>query len=91
MFAEEVIVTGLVQGVGFRAYVLGLAERHEIRGEVWNTREGAVGIFAEHEDAERLYGGFLRCLPSGPGDVASIVCVPAEPRGVPGFSITGTR
>jgi len=38
----EIIVTGKVQGVGFRAWVLQEAKARELLGEVKNLRDGSV-------------------------------------------------
>ena len=44
--ATKVHITGVVQGVGFRPFVYGLAARHELSGWVWNT-SGGVEIAVE--------------------------------------------
>ena len=62
------VVSGRVQGVGFRAYVRGLAHRLGVRGEVWNRRDGAVEIEAFAEDAATL-DQFARDLEFGPGRI----------------------
>ncbi len=38
---------GVVQGVGFRAFVKYIAERNSIRGFVRNIEDGSVEIFAD--------------------------------------------
>ena len=68
------VVTGRVQGVGFRAYVLDWAERLDIGGEVWNRRDGAVEGFAF---GDRL-PEFQAKLHSGPGHVEGVNCQPAS-------------
>jgi acylphosphatase len=45
VMAEEalrIVVTGRVQGVGFRAWALSEARRHDLRGWVRNRRDGSV-------------------------------------------------
>ncbi|MGZ8739487.1 MAG: acylphosphatase [Gaiellaceae bacterium] len=44
-------VTGVVQGVGFRPFVHGLAHRHELCGFVLNDGQGVI-VEAEGEIAE---------------------------------------
>ena len=44
--ARSFQVSGRVQGVGFRYFVLQLAEQLALRGHVRNTREGAVEVYA---------------------------------------------
>jgi acylphosphatase len=60
----EAIVRGLVQGVGFRYFVLRLADRLDLTGWVANERDGTVRCVAEGPRAslER----FLDALRSGP-------------------------
>jgi hydrogenase maturation protein HypF len=45
----EIKITGIVQGIGFRPFIYGLAEAHSIRGWVLNNEKG-VFIDAESED-----------------------------------------
>ena len=66
------VVTGRVQGVGFRAFVCRLAENAEVRGEVWNSRGGTVEIVAQHED-EAVLNRFRERLQLGPGRVDSVL------------------
>ncbi len=50
------VITGCVQGVGFRWYVLQAAKALGLTGEVRNRTDGAVVVEAEgaHEALERL-------------------------------------
>jgi acylphosphatase len=50
------VITGCVQGVGFRWYVLQAAKALGLTGEVRNRADGAVVVEAEgaHEALERL-------------------------------------
>jgi len=45
----EIKITGIVQGIGFRPFIYGLAETHSICGWVLNNEQG-VFIDAEGED-----------------------------------------
>jgi len=65
-------VTGVVQGVGFRWYVLKLARRLEVRGSVWNSPDGSVRGLACHDDPATL-DSFLAELKAGPGRVDSVL------------------
>ena len=58
--AKHILVKGIVQGVGFRPYVYGLATRYHLHGWVCNT-SGGVEILVEgdREDLE----GFIQYLP----------------------------
>lgn len=67
----RIVVIGRVQGVGFRAFVYDLAKRMNIRGEVWNRKDGGVEILAQHEDKENLEK-FFEDLSLGPGRVDDV-------------------
>ncbi|MFH2055513.1 MAG: acylphosphatase [bacterium] len=60
----RVLISGLVQGVGFRYFVTSTAEQFPITGYVRNLDTGSVEIVAEG-DKEEVYG-FLRLLRKGP-------------------------
>jgi acylphosphatase len=51
MASMEFIVTGLVQGVGYRYYVLRHASRLGLKGFVRNMRDGSVQVVAQGDDA----------------------------------------
>ena len=53
MLARRFFISGLVQGVGFRYYVLREVERiGAIHGYVRNVRDGRVEVYAEAEERE---------------------------------------
>jgi acylphosphatase len=66
------VVTGRVQGVGFRAFVCRIAEQADLRGEVWNSRGGTVEVMAQHEDLQVLES-FRQKLSFGPGRVDNVL------------------
>ena len=74
-------VTGHVQGVGFRAFVADLAGHLEVGGEVWNTRDGAVELWASHSNREVL-DDLERRLHGGPGRVLAVQVMPGPERPV---------
>jgi acylphosphatase len=84
-------VTGHVQGVGFRAHVKWVANRLNVKGEVWNTRDGAVEVIAQHWDQEQL-DKFIQQLHEGPGSVANVELhsIPDDASRVT-FSVVPTR
>ena len=52
----HLLVTGMVQGVGFRYYVHHAARRHYLAGWVKNLEDGRVEVLAEGEEEElRLF------------------------------------
>lgn len=54
MFKIKVIVSGRVQGVGFRYFVIMIARELDILGRVWNNDDGTVGIYAQSNQRENL-------------------------------------
>ena len=48
----HLLVTGMVQGVGFRYYVHRAARRHYLTGWVKNLDDGRVEVLAEGEEEE---------------------------------------
>lgn len=71
MMGVHLVVSGQVQGVGFRAFVRRTALELSVRGKVWNTKKGDVEIFAAHESATALAQFELRLM-DGPGHVTNI-------------------
>ena len=63
----HVIVSGMVQGVGFRYYALREAERAGVSGWVRNRRDGTVEIEAQGE--EEALEAFLAAVRPGPFSV----------------------
>ncbi|MGH3722310.1 MAG: carbamoyltransferase HypF [Pseudonocardiaceae bacterium] len=83
----EVRVEGVVQGVGFRPYVHGLARRLGLSGRVGND---TAGVIMEVEGTEQVIDEFLTALPAQAPPLAVIERVrtsPLVPTGEPGFHI----
>ncbi len=78
MNCVRIKITGSVQGVGFRQFVLMSATLMGVVGEVWNTREGTVELIACH-DEQSVLERFVQDLRRGPGRVDSVTAVPEEP------------
>jgi hydrogenase maturation protein HypF len=83
-------VRGVVQGVGFRPFVYGLADRHGLAGSVLNDGGGVV-IDAEG-DADSLDAFALRLSDAAPdlARVDSIDVEPLRPTGGSGFAIAAS-
>lgn len=62
--ARKFIVSGLVQGVGFRFFAQRAAARHQVRGYVKNLADGRVEAFAEGN--EKAVEDFKHDLTAGP-------------------------
>ncbi len=52
MKASKIIVTGKVQGVGFRYFVYKLAKKLDVQGTVRNLGDGSVEIVCQTDDLE---------------------------------------
>ena len=77
--ARKFLVSGNVQGVGFRFFAQRVAARHQIRGYVKNLDDGRVEAFAQ--GVEKSVEGFKQDLSAGPrfsriDDVEEIVLEP---------------
>ena len=76
------VVTGRVQGVGFRFFVRALARELKLAGRVWNRPDGAVEI--EAAGPEPTLADFARrLLAEGPGRPAHVERTPLEESQVP--------
>lgn len=87
--ARRAVVSGRVQGVGFRFFAARAAKSSGVSGWVRNRPDGTVETVAEGErDAVARYFEMLRSGPSG-SRVTSLVDEPAEMASLPSFEITG--
>ncbi|EIE97795.1 carbamoyltransferase HypF [Saccharomonospora glauca] len=80
-------VEGVVQGVGFRPFVHGLAERLGVSGHVSND---AAGVVIEAEGPREAVAGFLKALRTDAPPLAAVEgvsVVDLSPRDEPGFRI----
>jgi len=68
----EVHVSGIVQGVGFRPFVYGLAHKHLLKGRVFNNESGVlIDIEGQRESIDQ----FISELKSDPPSLARIESV----------------
>lgn len=83
--AVIVTVKGKVQRVGYRRYVLDIAQEEGVAGEARNQPDGSVRVFAQGKDDS--IASFLRKLrtPSPPAVVKEVQERKARPRAVKGF------
>lgn len=79
--AVRAIVSGLVQGVGYRYYAVGHARRLGLMGYVKNLADGNVEAYAEGEHG--LLEEFVKLLRVGPvaADVSGVSVEWAKPSG----------
>jgi acylphosphatase len=64
MVARRFLISGIVQGVGFRFFVMRAAARHHMLGTVRNMPDGRVEVVAEGERA--AMDEFKKDLSTGP-------------------------
>jgi len=84
-------VEGVVQGVGFRPFVFGLAARHRLAGFVLND---AAGVVVEVEGPADAVAAFARALRAEAPPAARVEAIDAEevaPRGETGFAIVASE
>lgn len=88
MIARRAVISGRVQGVGFRFFAERAARELGVKGWVRNLPGGSVETLAEGEaDAVAQYLDRLREGP-GPGKVTSVTAEDVPPRGYGSFEIT---
>lgn len=83
----RLFVRGIVQGVGFRPFIYGLAQKHQLTGHVGNN---SSGVFIEIEGAADGIAAFQHDLRNHPPPLAVIDSVDSQeqpPRGDPTFVI----
>lgn len=74
----HLIVSGRVQGVGFRYSTYALAlEIGDIYGRVWNNDDGTVEILAQSNDAAKM-AKFIQEVRKGPSKWAKVTYVDVE-------------
>ena len=86
--ARRFIVSGEVQGVGFRFFAQRVAARHQVTGYVRNLADGTVEAHAE--GTPEAVEGFRHDISVGPGHarVSQVEEIAAEPTGLyPTFRI----
>jgi acylphosphatase len=85
---KRVIVSGFVQGVGFRYSLAGRAEARDVTGWVRNRPDGSVEAVLEGADAEvEALVDWCRVGPRG-ARVDRVEVYDEEPSGVRGFTIS---
>jgi acylphosphatase len=88
MIARRAVVSGRVQGVGFRFFASRAARELGVNGWVRNLPDGSVETFAE--GPEEAVAGYLERLRQGPrgGRVTSLSEEESAPQGHDSFEIT---
>jgi acylphosphatase len=60
----NILISGRVQGVGFRYFAVSVAEKYDVRGYVTNKRDGKVEIVCQGEEEELQ--SFMEEVKKGP-------------------------
>lgn len=83
---QRVLVSGRVQQVGYRDYMVRKAQALGIRGWVRNLADGRVEMLADGDDT--ALDAFLAASREGPmlARVVDVVAFPVEDRAVKGFT-----
>ncbi|MBN2369058.1 MAG: acylphosphatase [Vicinamibacteria bacterium] len=87
MTARQFIISGRVQGVGYRFFVVREARMLDVGGYVRNLPDGTVEVVAE--GAVDVLRELERRLSQGPSlsHVESVTAATKQPAGIPGFTI----
>jgi acylphosphatase len=90
VIAAHLIITGRVQGVGYRLWAKREARRRGLRGWVRNLSDGSVEALVIGEAAE--VDAFVKACHSGPSmaHVDAVQREPAADDGTPGFEERAT-
>lgn len=82
MIARKFLISGEVQGVGYRFFAQRSSARHQVRGYVKNLEDGRVEVLAE--GAEKAVEAFRLDLAAGPTNsrVTDIEELVIEPSGL---------
>lgn len=89
--AVQIHITGIVQGVGFRPFVYGLAQRYGLVGWVRNTSAGVDILAAGELEVLRLFTAALREEAPPLSQIESLSVQPAEPDGWNDFTIAASE
>jgi acylphosphatase len=80
--AKKFLITGEVQGVGYRFFAQRAAARHQVRGHVRNCADGSVEVVAE--GSQSAVEEFKKDLVTGPqwSRVQQVEEIDVEPTGL---------
>ena len=82
----RLVVSGRVQGVGFRYSTYALAlELGDIYGRVWNNDDGTVEILVQSEDQAKL-AKFIQEIRKGPSRFAKVTYVDVTMANFPSYT-----
>ena len=82
------VVSGHVQGVGYRYFVRGLAAEHGLTGSARNLPDGRVEVVLEGDDASVHAAVAALDGRDAPGTVTSVASRQQPEQGSSGFTVT---
>ena len=88
--AQQLQISGLVQGVGFRPFLFSLADQYRLSGEVSNTADGVLTIVEGLSADIQLFIRDIREKQPVLADVTRIVSKPLTVKGFTDFNIVPT-
>ncbi|MFN2336999.1 MAG: carbamoyltransferase HypF, partial [Bacteroidales bacterium] len=87
----EILISGLVQGVGFRPFIYRLASGYSLKGEVVNRTGGVtVTVDCDRETVDRLIADIWALSPPA-ANIKSVEVRKTEARSYSDFAITSSR
>jgi hydrogenase maturation protein HypF len=87
----QIIVTGLIQGVGFRPFVYRIATRHKLTGWVLNTNENVkVQVTGDSENIQNFLVSLKKEAPAAAA-IETISTTEMETTAIEGFNIRGSH
>jgi hydrogenase maturation protein HypF len=89
--AARLRITGVVQGVGFRPFVYGLANSLGLSGWVMNSSEGVFALVEGDSRAVDDFARDVRALAPPRAVVQSVELTDVDPEGLSGFDIRESR
>ncbi|HET6498031.1 MAG TPA: acylphosphatase, partial [Coriobacteriia bacterium] len=87
MKAAALHITGVVQGVGFRPFVYGLAVRLGLDGWVLNSSEGVFCLVQGDAAAVKEFPSLIRAHAPAMAVIESVIVQEVEPEPLTGFTI----
>lgn len=81
------VVSGHVQGVGFRYFVRGVALEHDLSGSARNLPDGRVEVVLEGDDPAVRSAVAALDGPDAPGSVTRVDVRDEPARGISGFTV----
>ncbi len=81
--AKRLEISGVVQGVGFRPFLFGLARTHGVTGQVSNTSQGVLALV---QGSAQAIEGFIRDIGKKAPPLSQVLAIDSRMIPVQGFS-----